>query len=213
MQFASMASNCIATFFAKGFVMEIIPATTRYGSVARGLHWIVAALVVVQFLLAPIPEDLPRDIHVDAPFGLDKLGLLAQHKSFGMTVLMLMVVRVLWRWRNKPPAFPETMKPAARFLARATHIAFYVILIAMPLSGWMMTSAKGASSSWFGLWNWPSPISQNDHAFEPLRMMHGILSRLLFVLALIHVAAALKHHFWNKDGVLMRMLPFGRSAK
>jgi cytochrome b561 len=193
--------------------MGITHATMRYGNVARGLHWIVAALIVVQFLLAPIPEDLPRGIHVDPPFGLDKLGLLAQHRSFGMTVLMLMVVRVLWRWRHAPPDCPETMKPAARFLARATHIAFYVILIAMPLYGWMMTSAKGASSSWFGLWTWPSLISQSEQAFELLRRMHGILSRLLFVLALVHVAAALKHHFWNKDAVLMRMLPFGRSGK
>ena len=193
--------------------MQTTPASTRYGSVARGFHWIVAALIVVQFLLAPIPENLPPNIHVDPPFGLDKLGLLARHKSFGMTVLMLMVVRALWRWRNAPPDLPETMKPAARFLARATHIAFYVILIAMPLSGWMMTSAKGASANWFGLWTWPSLIGQNHHAFGLLRATHDTLSRVLFVLALLHVAAALKHHFWNKDAVLMRMLPFGRSAK
>ena len=123
--------------------MRTTSASTRYGDVAQSFHWLVAALIVVQFLRAPIPENLPRDIHLDPPFGMDKLGLLARHESFGMTVLMLMVARALWRWRNAPPDLPETMKPAARFLARTTHIAFYVILIAMPLSGWRMTSSEG----------------------------------------------------------------------
>jgi cytochrome b561 len=192
--------------------MQPTPAPTRYGSVARGFHWVVAALIVVQFLLAPIPENLPPGIYVNPPFGLTKLALLEWHKTFGMTVLMLMVVRLLWRWRNAPD-LPETMNPAARFLTRATHIGFYVLLIAMPLSGWMMTSAKGSSARWFGIWTWPSLIGQNPQAFGLLRATHGTLSRVLFMLALFHVAAALKHHFWNTDGVLMRMLPFGRSAK
>ena len=193
--------------------MQTAPQPTRYGGVAQTFHWVVAALVVLQFLLAPIPENLPPGIHVNPPFGLDKPGLLARHKSFGMTVLMLMMARALWRWRNAPPDLPETMKPALRFLARATHLAFYVILIAMPLSGWMMTSARGASARWFGLWIWPSLIGQNEQAFRLWRATHGTLSRVLFVLASLHVAAALKHHFWNKDAVLMRMLSFGRSAK
>jgi cytochrome b561 len=126
------------------FDMQTAPQPTRYGRVAQTFHWVVAALVVLQFLLAPIPENLPPGIHVNPPFGLDKPGLLARHKSFGMTVLMLMIARALWRWRNAPPDLPETMKPALRFLARATHLAFYVILIAMPMSGWMMTCARGA---------------------------------------------------------------------
>jgi cytochrome b561 len=193
--------------------MQTAPQSTRYGGVAQSFHWVVAALVVLQFMLAPIPENLPPGIHVDPPFGLDKLGLLARHKSFGMTVLMLMVARALWRWRNAPPDLPETMKPALRFLAQATHFAFYVILIAMPLSGWMVTSARGASVRWFDLWTWPSLIGQNEQAFRLWRAAHDTLSRILFVLASLHVAAALKHHFWNKDGVLMRMLSFGRSAK
>ena len=128
---------------AKVFDMRTTSASTRYGDVAQSFHWLVAALIVVQFLLAPLPENLPPDIHLDPPFGMDKLGLLVRHESFGMTVLMLMVARALWRRRNAPPDLPETMKPAARFLARTTHIAFYVILIAMPLSGWRMTSSEG----------------------------------------------------------------------
>lgn len=189
------------------------PLQTRYGIVAQCLHWMVAALIVVQFLLMPIPEELPPGIHVDPPFGLDQLRLLQLHKSFGMTVLLLMVVRALWRSGNAPPDLPRTVKPAARFLARATHIAFYVILIAMPLSGWMMTCSNGASTSWFGFWTLWSPIGPNEWAFGLLRAMHGMLSRILFVLALLHVGTALKHHFCDKDGVLFRMLPFGRSTR
>jgi cytochrome b561 len=193
--------------------MHTTPAPTRYGGVARGLHWIVAAVIVMQFLLAPIPENLPPGIHVNPPFGLDKVELLARHRSLGMTALMLMVVRLLWRWRNAPPELAETIEPAARFLTRATHIGFYVLLITMPLSGWMMTSAKGGSASWFGIWTWPSLVGQKPELFGLLRATHGTLSRALFILALFHVGAALKHHFWNKDRVLIRMLPFGRSAK
>jgi cytochrome b561 len=148
--------------------MQTAPQPTNYGGVAQSFHWVVAALVVLQFLLAPIPENLPPGFHVNPPFGLDKPGLLARHKSFGMTVLMLMMARALWRWRNAPPDLPETMKPALRFLARAAHLAFYVILIAMPLSGWMMSSARGASVRWFGLWTWPSLIGQKRARIPPV---------------------------------------------
>lgn len=112
-----------------------------------------------------------------------------------MTVLMLMLARALWRWRNAPPDLPETMKPALRFLARATHLAFYVILIAMPLSGWLMSSARGASVRWFGLWTWPSLIGQNEQAFRLWRATHGTLSRVLFVRASLHVAAVARTSF------------------
>ncbi len=193
--------------------MKTTPVPARYGSVARGFHWIVAGLILVQFLLAPIPENLPLGINVHPPFGLDEIGLLARHKSFGMTVLMLMILRALWNWRHAPPDFPESMKRTARFLARATHIAFYIVLLTMPLSGWMMISAKGASTSWFGLWTWPSLVGQNHDAYGLWRATHATLSRVLFMLASLHVAIALKHHFWNKDSVLMRMLSFGRSTK
>ncbi len=134
-----------------------------------------------------------------------------RHKSFGMTVLLLMIVRLFWRRRSPPPALPATMKPLQRHLARISHVAFYVILFAMPLSGWLMIQAKGSSASWFGLWTWPNLIAKSDAAFGVFSLTHVVLGRLLFFLALLHIAAALKHHFWDRDGVLVRMLPFGRS--
>jgi len=178
---------------------------TRYGAVAQLFHWIIAALVVTQFVLANLAEDLPIGAH--------KLALLARHKSFGMTVLMLAILRVLWRLKNPPPELPSGMKPVERMLARATHIAFYVLLFAMPITGWLMSSAKNYSVSWFGLFTWPNLIGKNETAFDLLRTTHGILSDALFVIAVLHILAALKHHFWHKDDVLLRMLPFTGATK
>ena len=173
---------------------------TRYGAVAQTFHWIIATLIVIQFVLAYMADDLPLGVH--------KLALLARHKSFGMTVLMLAVLRLLWRLKNPAPELPSGMTPLERMLARGTHVAFYVLLFAMPLSGWLMSSAKNYSVSWFGLFTWPNLIGKNEGQFDFLRSTHHLLSDLLFVIAVLHVLAALKHHFWNKDDVLLRMLPF-----
>ena len=97
-----------------------------------------------------------------------------------------------------------------RWAARATHVAFYVLLFAMPLTGWMMSSAKNYSVSWFGLFTWPNLIGKNEAAFNLLRSTHDALSALLFIIAVLHILAALKHHFWDRDDVLLRMLPFTR---
>ena len=177
-------------------------SSSRYGAVAQSFHWLIAGLIVTQFLLANWAADLPIGAH--------KLGLLARHKSFGMTVLMLTALRLLWRLKNPPPELPAGMSTLERRLARATHIAFYVLLFAMPLTGWVMSSAKNYSVSWFGLFTWPNLIGRNETAFEVLRSTHHVLGGALLGLAVLHLLAALKHHFWNKDDVLRRMLPFGR---
>jgi cytochrome b561 len=176
---------------------------TRYGAVAQAFHWIIAALIVTQFVLANLAEDLPLGVH--------KLTLLARHKSVGMTILMLAILRLLWRLNHAPPRLPAGMSPLEQKLARATHVGFYVLLFAMPLTGWLMSSAKNYSVSWFGFFTWPNLIGKNDAAFDYLRTTHEILSDALFVIAVLHILAALKHHFWNKDDVLLRMLPRFRS--
>src|ERR1700691_112507 len=146
----------------------------------------------------------------DLPIGAHKLALLARHKSFGMTVFMLAILRLLWRFKNPPPELPTGMTPLETTLARATHVAFYVLLFAMPITGWMMSSAKNYSVSWFGLFTWPNLIAKNEHAFNFLRSTHDILSDVLFAIAVLHILAALKHHFWDRDDVLVRMLPSNR---
>jgi cytochrome b561 len=180
-------------------------APTRYNAVAQTFHWIIAALIVTQFTLAWMAEDLPLGAH--------KLGLLARHKSFGMTVLMLAVLRLLWRLFNHPPRLPDGMSKIEHVLAKITHASFYILLFAMPLTGWQMSSAKNYSVSWFGLFTWPNLIGKNEDNFDLLRSTHMILSDALFVLAVLHILAALKHHFWNQDDVLLRMLPFKKSEK
>jgi cytochrome b561 len=174
--------------------MPISSSPSRYSAVAQGFHWIIAGLIVTQFTLAWMADDLPLGMH--------KLALLARHKSFGMTVLMLAVLRLLWR-----------LSKAERILAKSTHILFYILLFAMPLTGWLMSSAKNYSVSWFGRFTWPDLIGKNERAFELLKTTHQTLSWLLFALAILHILAALKHHFWNKDDVLKRMLPFTKSEK
>jgi len=179
--------------------------TTRYGAVAKLFHWVIAALIVVQFVLARMAAALPQGMH--------KLTLLARHKSFGMTVLMLAVLRLLWRLKHPPPALPSEMSPRERLAARGTHVAFYILLFVQPITGWMMSSAKNYSVSWFGLFTWPNLIGKNAGAFNFLRVTHDALSGVLFAIAVLHIAAALKHHFWNRDEVLLRMLPFTRSQR
>ena len=185
--------------------MPIRNSSGRYTAIAQTLHWLIAGLIVTQFVLAISADDLPIGAH--------KLALLARHKSFGMTVLMLAVLRLLWRLFNRPPRLPDGMSKIEHVLAKITHAAFYVLLFAMPLTGWLMSSAKNYSVSWFGLFTWPNLIGKNEDNFDLLRSTHEILSDALFVLAVLHILAALKHHFWNKDEVLLRMLPFKKSEK
>ena len=131
----------------------------RYSAVAKGFHWVIAALIVTQFTLAYMADDLPIGAH--------KLALLARHKSFGMTILMLAILRLLWRLNHPAPQLPAGMTPIERILARGTHAAFYVLLFAMPFTGWMMSSAKNYSVSWFGLFTWPNLIAKNDRGLRP----------------------------------------------
>jgi cytochrome b561 len=178
---------------------------TRYSRVAQGLHWIIAALVVTQFALAYAANG--------QPLGIERLVLMARHKSFGMTILMLSVARLAWRLWNPPPPLPDGVRPIEQRLARFSHLAFYFLLFAMPLSGWLMSSAKNYSVSWFSQFTWPDLIGKSELAFQWLRGLHHTLSFALLGLATVHVLAALRHQFWLKDDLLLRMLPFGRARR
>ena len=178
---------------------------TRYSPLAQMFHWVIAGLIIVQFTLARLAEPLPLGVH--------KLALLARHKSVGMTILMLAVLRLLWRIWHPAPPLPAGMTRWERAGAHASHWAFYVLLFAMPLTGWTMSSAKNYSVSWFGLFTWPNLIGKNEAAFEFLKTTHDILSDVLFAVAVLHILAALKHHFWHRDDVLIRMLPFTKHAR
>jgi cytochrome b561 len=180
--------------------MAIQNTTRRWGSASQLLHWIIVVLIIVQVTLATMADDLPN--------GMRKLTLLARHKSFGITILALAIVRLLWRRLNDTPALPDTLKPYERFLARFVHGALYVLLFAMPLSGWMMSSARGFPVSWFGFIQLPDLVPRSKPLYEAFLTTHEVLAWSLGAVVILHVAAALKHHFVLKDDTLRRMLPF-----
>jgi cytochrome b561 len=172
----------------------------RWGVLSQLFHWLIVALVIVQVTLASLADDLPP--------GAKKLGLLARHKSVGITILMLVILRLLWRSLNLTPLLPTTLKPYERLLARFTHAALYVLLFAMPLSGWTMSSARGFPVSWFGFFTLPDLVPKDKALYEAFLTTHEVLACVLAAVVALHVAAALKHHFMLRDDVLRRMLPF-----
>ena len=179
--------------------MALRNTTQRWGWISQLLHWLIVALVIVQVTLASLADDLPP--------GMRKLTLLAHHKSVGITILGLVILRLTWRWLNPTPALPDTLKPYERVLARCTHAMLYVLLCAMPLSGWTMSSARGFPVSWFGFIQLPDLVPKNKALYHTLLTTHGTLALVLGAVVTLHVAAALKHHFVLRDDVLRRMLP------
>jgi cytochrome b561 len=180
--------------------MHIRNSADRYGAVAQFLHWLIVALLIVQVSTALLADDMP--------LGLAKLAMLARHKSFGMTILALALIRVLWRLANPAPPLPATLKPYERVLARVTHVLLYALLFAMPLSGWVMSAAHNYPVSWFHLFTWPSPVAPDKQLAENLEDVHETLAYVLAATVTLHIIAALKHHFVLKDDTLKRMLPF-----
>jgi cytochrome b561 len=179
--------------------MAIRNTPLRWGAVAQLLHWLIVALIIVQFSLALYADTLP--------LGSRKVGVLANHKSFGITILTLAIIRLAWRWLNPTPPLPATLKPYERRLARLTHALLYALLFLMPLSGWTMSSARGFPVSWFGFMQLPDLVPKNQTLYHALVTTHGTLAVLLLLVVTLHVAAALKHHFVLRDNVLRRMLP------
>ncbi|MGI9326129.1 MAG: cytochrome b/b6 domain-containing protein [Pseudomonadales bacterium] len=176
-------------------------APTDHTSVAKLLHWAVAALVIGQFVLAQMAEAAAESERLQA-----QLLLLANHKSVGMSILILAIVRLLWRAGHPPPALPETMPRWQQRSATFAHWLLYALIFALPLSGWMLSSASAYSVSWFGLWQWPDLVSADPDLKEQLVNLHHLLAELLFIVALLHILAAFKHQFLDHDGVLTRML-------
>jgi len=186
--------------------MALGNSSARWGAVAQAFHWVIVWALLAQFVLASAAEDMPA--------GVGKLATLARHKSIGITILVLAVLRLGWRWsqRAHSPGLPADLKPYERVLAQLIHPALYALLFALPLSGWLMSSAKHYTVSWFGWLTLPDLVAPNETVFELLKGTHELLANALLVLAALHVAAALMHHFVRKDTVLTRMLPFGGQA-
>lgn len=178
--------------------MNLRNTTLRYGAISQLFHWTIVVLIIVQFVLALLSEDAPL---------FRQLVLLARHKSFGMLILGLAILRLLWRWTNPTPPVPATMPAWQRIVAHVTHVALYALLILQPLTGWLMSSARGFQVSFFNLFAFPDLIAANESTYNFLHNVHDTLAGTLFVVVLVHAAAALKHHFFDRDNILRRMLP------
>lgn len=173
----------------------------RYGLPAVALHWIMAALIFGLFGLGLWMADLPKNDFRVSMFGL--------HKSLGALLLILLVVRVVWRIVNptpRPVPGPAWQQNAAHW----AHLALYGLMIAVPVAGWLMSSAAGRPVSLFGLFNLPTLIGPNHDLKETLEEVHGLLAWVMIGLVFVHAAAAVWHHRFLNDGVMARMVPFLR---
>ncbi|MGH8444924.1 MAG: cytochrome b [Solimonas sp.] len=172
---------------------------SHYSVPAKLGHWLVVLLIVAAFSVAWTM--------VDMRLSPTKLKLYNYHKWIGVTVFTLAVLRVAWRWFRAPPALPDGMRPWERQAAEITHRLLYLLLFAIPLSGWLMSSAKGFQTVYLGKLPIPDAIGKNAALGEALTRVHEALTWLLLGLLTLHVLAALKHHFIDRDDVLLRMLP------
>jgi cytochrome b561 len=172
----------------------------RYTKTAVALHWLIALLVFATFPLGVYMHELP--------LSPDKLRLYSYHKWIGIAVLLLAVIRASWRATHRPPVLPESMPQWERFAAHATHYVLYALLFAIPLSGWLMSSAKGFQTVWFGVLPLPDLVGKNKELGELLQEVHEVLNFLLLGLVIAHIGAALKHHLIERDDILVRMIPF-----
>jgi len=177
----------------------------RYGAVAMSLHWAIAALIIVNLVLALLADDAPRP---------EKIEMLWWHKSIGLSVLLLSIARILWRIGHPVPPPPPGLKPAQRIAGTALHHLFYLLIVLIPLAGWLMVSPSLRPISFFGLFDWPAfpgfsgLTPQGAHAYhEAFETVHVWLGLSLVALVPLHIAAGLYHHIILKDNVLLRMLP------
>jgi cytochrome b561 len=179
----------------------------RYGNVAMSFHWIIALLVIANICAGLYMGELPRS-------DPNKFIIFQTHKSIGLTVLVLSVLRLLWRLVNPVPPLPAGMNTVLRFGAHASHFALYFLIVFIPLTGYLLVSASplGNGTLYFGLFDWPNlPFftgmtrEQLHPIHENFETAHVILAWSAIVLVPIHICAALYHYFFRHDGVLQRM--------
>ena len=175
-----------------------------YGAIAKAFHWVVAILILCLLAMGLTMTGMENNP--------DKFRLYGLHKSFGITVLALASLRLGWKAVNVSPLLPATMDKLSVVVAKAVHGALYVMMFAMPITGWVMSSAKAFPVSVFGLFLLPNIVEPNKELGDLAVELHGILAWGLMGLIALHVAGALLHHFYYKDNILKRMLPFTRSS-
>lgn len=177
--------------------MAIKNTESRYGLVAITFHWFMAVLII---LLVAFGLYMTR-----IPVSLAKLKLYGWHKEWGLLVLALVMLRLVWRIGNQTPLLTG-LAGWEKLAAYSVHWAFYGFMFALPVTGWLLTSAAGLPPSFFGIWVLPSLVAPNPHLQTVFTEIHKYLSYGLILAFCAHVGAALKHHFINKDDILRRIL-------
>jgi len=177
-----------------------MPTPTRYTRTAIGLHWLMALLIIGLFSVGLYMTGLKLTPH--------KLQVYSWHKWAGVTVFLLAAIRLAWRAGHRPPPPPAGMPAWQRIAAEGAHHLLYLLMIVIPLSGWLMSSAKGFQTVWFGVLPLPDLLAKDEALGTLLATVHKTLNFSLAALVLAHAGAAVKHHWLDRDDVLARMLPF-----
>lgn len=182
----------------------------RYSTIAIVLHWAIAAAILYNFYLG---------LAFDKAHGLERFQLFQLHKSVGVTVLGLTLLRIVWRLVSSPAPLPDGVSDWERIAAKVTHLAFYALMLLLPVTGWIIVSASPTNIPTLLYKLVPFPFIGPVHALPmaarktleaQVGEVHSWLAWIMIALFVLHVAAALKHQFWNRDGVLYRMAPFLR---
>ncbi|MBC8750434.1 MULTISPECIES: cytochrome b [Paraburkholderia] len=183
-------------------MMPIENTEERFGAVAILFHWSMAVLIIGLLALGLYMVRLP-----DAGFDTRKIVLILYHKEIGFAVLVLLPARLAWRLTQILPQLVADLPQWQKIAARFVHLCFYAMMFALPVTGWLMSSAAGIPVSFFGLFMLPGFLPRDDYLFQRLIDIHKWLAYVLILLIFVHVGAALMHHFVRKDDTLRRMLP------
>lgn len=176
----------------------------RYSLGAIILHWLIAFAIIANWIIAQIAEDLPK---------AEEQALMGTHVALGMTVLILTVLRIIWRIMHKPPPPNPDHARWERVLAHVVHKLLYVLMLGLPLSGYFMvqTGTGGMAIDMFGLFDFPATeMAKNHDTHETLEGVHELFANAMLGLFVLHVVGAWKHQLLDRDGTVLRMLPFGK---
>lgn len=184
--------------------MTLKNTAQRWGAVSQLFHWIIVVLILLIAYLGLTMTGLPN--------GPRKINIYALHKSIGLTILALVTLRLLWRLYAGAPT-PVVGTPSWQHrIASLTHFGLYMLLFAMPLSGWLFNSAAGYPLQWFKLFNLPAIAARSEDLKALAETAHSTMFWILVVLVLAHAGAAFYHHLFQNDDTLTRMLPRRRRA-
>ena len=189
-------------------MMQLRNSERRYGAAAMMLHWLMAFLLSALVVLGLYMTSLP-----DVGFDTWKIRLILYHKQLGLLALVLVALRLVWRVGNVLPHLVETIPDWQKVAARFVHLCFYALMLTLPLTGWLMSSATGIPVSVLGLFTLPDLVPYDDRLFHTLIDVHRYLGYALIVCMAAHIGAALRHHFYLRDSTLKRMLPGSNATR